>query len=240
MTNHNTSFNTHMTDNKQSYGSIDTVNLNSSKKDGKHGYRMIFITLVVLLVAVGGILVSQRENLQQILKGKTEEPISENKPAGKVQVPQAIDVPTSTIKDRQVPWLEIVSMDGSALPVGGSKTLYVKGTSDNRDITGYDMLIAYDPTALEIVSAKSAMQDYEIFKFDRGDHMTITGIKNFQKREPVTFNGGNLLEIVVKAKKQGNTVVSLNSTMGQEKTQLVDSEVKVIEPQIGSIQLEVQ
>lgn len=228
-----------MTDNKP-YGSIDSVNINNNKKDTKHGYRMILITLVVLLVAIGGILVSQRENLQQILKGKPQEPVTENKPAGKVEPVQQITVPESSIKNREVPWLEVTTADTSAMTVGSTKTIYIKGTSGNRDITGYDMLIAYDPTALEIVSAKSAMMDYEIFKFDRGDHMTITGIKNFQKREAVTFDGGNLVELVVKAKKQGPTVVSLNSTMGQEKTQLVDFEVKVIEPQIGSLQLEIQ
>ncbi len=228
-----------MTDNKQSYGSIDSVNLNNNK-NSKHGYRMILITLVVLLVAVGGVLVSQRENLQQILKGKTSEPMQENKAAEKGSMPQAINVPMSTIKDRQVPWLEVTTDDNSSMTVGGTKTIYIKGTSANRDITGYDMLIAYDPTVLEVVSVNSVLPDYEIFKFDRGDHMTITGIKNFKKREPVTFNGENILQMVVKAKKQGNSVVSLNSSMGQEKTQLVDAEVKVIEPQIGSIQLEIQ
>lgn len=229
-----------MTDNKPSYGSLDSVNINNNNNNTKHGYRMILITLVVLLIAVGGILVSQRENLQQILKGKPQETIVETKPGGLKKPLQQVTVPMSTIKDRQVSWLEIVSADGPAMIVGATKTIYIKGTSDNRDITGYDMLIAYDPTALEIVSAKSVMEDYEIFKFDRGDHLTITGIKNFQKREPVTFDGGNLVELVVKAKKQGPTVVSLNNTMGQEKTQLVDFEVKVIEPQIGSLQLEIQ
>lgn len=233
-----------MTDTKQPYGSIDSVNLNNNKKDSKHGYRMILITIVVLLVAVGGILVSQRENLQQILKGNTDTidntGATQNAPATTGAQVQPVEVPSSSIQDRQVAWLEVSADGGNQLSVGETKTLYIRGNSGERDVTGYDMLIAYDTSMLEIQSVTSALTDYEIFKFDRGNHMTITGIKNFQKREPVTFSDSTILEIVVKAKKNGATVVSLNQTAGQEKTQLVDADVNVIEPQIGSIQLEIQ
>src|SRR5690606_39802273 len=59
-----------------------------------------------------------------------------------------------------------------------------------------DMLIAYDTSMLKIQSVTSALTDYEIFKFDRRNHMTITGIKNFQKRDPVTFNDVVIMEVV--------------------------------------------
>ena len=228
-----------MPDTKQSYGSIDSVDL-TNKRSPKHGYRMVLITLVVLLVAVGGYIIAQRENLQQLLKGTTPPNAVTNQPATTGTSAQAVDVPSSSIKDREVPWLEVTSDDDATLTVGQTKKLYINGTSGNKDITGYDLLIAYDPTAIEIQSVESALADYELFKFDRGDHMTITGIKNFKKREPVTFDGGKLVELVVKAKKQGDTTVSLSSSIGQEKTQLVDAEVTVIEPQIGSFSLKIQ
>ena len=70
--------------------------------------------------------------------------------------------------------------------------------------------------------------------------MTITGIKNFKQRQPIMFKGGDIVQLIVKAKTQGKTTITLNPKMGQEKTQLVDANVQVIEPQIGSIQLEIQ
>ncbi len=226
-----------MTESKPTYGSIDTVSLESKKNNSKQGYRMILVTLVVLLVAVGGLIISQRENLQQILKESTGKPIVQNSPAV-TSVPSAgIKVPDSRIQDRKGAWLEVSSENGNQLAVGETKKIYVKGNSGDRDITGYDMLISYDTSKIEIQSVNSALEDYEIFKFDRGNHMTITGIKNFQRREPFMFDGETILEIVVKAKQPGTTVVSLDKAEGQEKTQLVDAEVMVIEPQIGSIEL---
>ncbi|CAN5242598.1 hypothetical protein BH09PAT2_BH09PAT2_07820 [soil metagenome] len=229
-----------MTDTKPSYGSIDSVNLNSDNKNPKHGYRMVLITVVVLLVAIGGILVSQRENLQQILKGTKPAAVTPKYPVTTGTTASPIEIPSSKIADRQVPWLEVSSADGTKLAVGETKTLYIKGTTGDRDVTGYDMLIAYDTSKIEVQSITSALTDYQIFKFDRGNHTTVTGIKNFQKREPIMFNNVNILQVVVKAKQQGKTVVSLHKNDGQEKTQIVDSEVKVIEPQIGSLELTIQ
>ncbi len=229
-----------MTDSKQTYGSIDSVNLTSKKKNPKHGYRMILITIVVLLVAIGGVIVSQQKNLQKVLKDTTEPTVTDSKPATTGTAVEPIEVATSTIQDRDVAWLEVVSTSSGTFSVGETKKLYINGTSGNRDVTAYDFLLVYDPTMLEIQTVTSALPDYEIFKFDRGDHMTITGIKDFKKREPVMFTGSNILEIVVKAKRQGSTVFSLQPDIGQEKTQIVDAEVKVIEPQIGSIQLTIQ
>jgi len=62
----------------------------------------------------------------------------------------------------------------------------------------------------------------------------VTGIKNLQSQDPTLFNDTPLVKVVIKPKTTGEGVVTVLSTKGQERTQLVDKDVVIIEPQVGS------
>ena len=53
-----------MENQNQSYGPIDSAQMISEKKPAAHNVRMIFITVVVLLIALGGYIVLSNQGLK--------------------------------------------------------------------------------------------------------------------------------------------------------------------------------
>jgi hypothetical protein len=203
----------------------------------KQGYRMIFITVIVILIAICGFMVAKNENLQQVLKNTV--PSNSTPTQDTVRAPfVAPDV--SAITNRQIPWVEVTSDTGTNLSQNTPFTFTVKGSSGGKDITGYDVLLAIDPTMFEIVSIDSAIPAFSILKFEKGSHVTITGIKDLGQNEPSIFNDTMILKVTVKPIQKGNSTLSVLLTNKHEKTIFVDTEVNPITPQVGSLAVSVQ
>lgn len=204
-----------------------------------HSYRMIFITGVVLLVLLGGVVVLRDEKLQTRVK----EAFKLNTVPGN-DVNRDNDTPkvkVTTISNRNEPWVEVVSAEeNTQYTVGEEIVLYVKAGTGTKDISGYDVLLAIDEQMFETVSISSEKENFQIFQFAKDDHITITGIKSLQDKTATTFNDETLLKIVLKGKNPGVGVVSIYPSQGKEKTQFVDTQVTPITPQIGSLEIEVK
>ena len=225
--------------NQNAYGPLESVNISQNGNEGnkKHGYRMLLITVIVLLVAVGGIIVSKNEHLQQIIKGNKVSTQTVQTSSG---TGEPIEIPSSTVQDRAVPWLEVVSDQGTQGTVGQPMTLYVRGLSAEKSIIGYDMAVAVDRSILKIESISSELPDYQLKQFDNTSYVSLTGFRDLQKQS-VVFDNTNIVKIVVTPIKAGTAIVSLLPQQGKDKTQMVvDTDVTVIQPQIGSIQLEIR
>lgn len=202
-----------------------------------HRYRMILVTGIVILVGISGIVVSQNTNLQQIIKNSTG---SSGAPTDNGQSPGENGMMASTIAERTQPWIEITSKEGkTTYMMNENITLKISGFSQGKDITGYDLVLPIDTTMFEVVSTTSVMPGFSIFEFDKGSYRTVTGIKDVGVQDVTAFDNTALVEIVLKPKKQGTSTIGF-SEQGKEKTQFVDSEVNVIVPQGGSLQVEVQ
>ncbi|MFA9289372.1 MAG: hypothetical protein ACEQSA_05865 [Weeksellaceae bacterium] len=203
-----------------------------------HSYRMIVITLIVILVGIGGAVVLSNN----LLKSKMKEEINLT-PTGTSATTenetQTVPV-VEPIANRAQPWVEIVQSTQQPAVVGQDLTLDVVASSTGKDITGYDVLIYIDRTMFDIVSVTSDLPNFSIYQFDKKTHLTVTGIKDLQDRTQSIFDNTILLKVVVRPKQVGSGTVSLYKSEGKEKTQLVDAQVTVIEPQIGSSQISIQ
>jgi hypothetical protein len=199
---------------------------------------MILITGVVLLIGVIGFFVSRNPSFQQIMQktgGSTAE-TSNVTPAVADTSMQA-----STIVERAEPWIEVVSSDNkTTYAVNDTITLSINGFSKGKDITGYDILLPIDTSMFEVVRITSTKPGFSIFEFDKGTHRTITGIKDVGTKDVTAFDSTPLVSVVLKAKKQGTSTIAVSEADGNEKTQFVDSEVNVLIPQKGGLQIVVQ
>jgi len=220
-----------MENQNQSYGPIDSQQMISEKKPAAHNVRMIFITVVVLLIALGGYIVLSNQNLKvQVQKALKLVPSS---PEENMDLAD-IDLFVSEIQDRTIPWIEVRS-DKESAAIGDTLTVTMYGFSGGKDITGYDALIGIDPEAFEVISLESAMPGFQIFKFDKGMYHSVTGIKDVQMKDATVFDDSALLTIKLKPKKIGQNVVTILTSKDNEQTKFVDKDVHVLTPQIGSV-----
>lgn len=222
-------------ENNQQYGPVDSVKLNDVDQPNKqHSYRMIIITVIVILVAIGGVIISQNENLQQTMKrtltGQEEGETVTGQPIPLLEV--------SSIESRERAWIELIPA-ATSYSQSENVVLTVKGFSEGKDITGYDLLVTLDPEMFELVAVSTAIPGFTVFPFDNGEYVAITSIKDIGAEEPSILDNTDMLTIELKPKKKGTGIVSIALENDKEKTQLVDAEVQVVIPQIGSAQVEI-
>ena len=227
-----------MEGNQQTFGPLDSVDLNAKGNPKRHG-RMIVVTLLVILVGVFGFTISKNKSLQEkILKLN---PMSFQKPSTMTIRENETMVTKSEIADRAQPWLEVVSDKGSTeAEVDKPIVLMVKGFSARKDIAGYDLLLKIDRGIFKVDSITSVIDGFKIVSFDREDHFTVTGFKDLQLKTPVIFDNTNILKIELTPLKKGVGTVSVVGQSGKENTQFVDIDVNSLKPQIGSVSVNVK
>ncbi len=223
--------------NNQQFGPTDQANFSMDNGQKKHGYRMILITGIVIFIAIGGFLVARNENLQQVIKNTL--PVSNN-PSEESGISNYVAPQASAIANREVPWVEITAENGTEASLNQPFTFIVKASSGGKDITGYDVLLAIDPNQFEIQSISSEVPSFSILQFEKGTHVSVTGIKELGQNEPTIFNDTPILKVTVKPIKREATTISVLLEQDKEKTMLVDTEVNPITPQVGSLEVEVK
>lgn len=119
-------------------------------------------------------------------------------------------------------------------------TITLAADSNGKSIVGYDLVFQYDPSSLEIMSVTSALPDFTVYPLQSTDHYSLTATKKITSKDPSVFSETEILQLVVTPKKTGNHTLQLISTLGNEKTQMVDETTKVIYPAVSEITLEVK
>lgn len=229
-----------MDNQNQQFGSLDSVNIEATQPQEKKSTHVRTIAVVVLVLVIAlfaGYLAIKKPYIQEksITSPEEQKPIkAEQFAAG------PYEATAYTIQNRKNPWIEVVKESEADLRVGDSVTILIKGSSGGKDVTGYDVLIGYDKDILQIGTVTTDTPDYEIFKFEKNTHMTVTGIKDFQKKDVSILDNTTLLKLTFTVKQKGKAMVSVFPSQGKENTQFVDAEVKVVKPQIGSLELEVK
>lgn len=193
---------------------------------------MIIITVIVIFVGIGGYIIIANPKL----KAKTKEALklsSKTTETNNVNLNETLKYTDSKITDRALPWVEL-KPESENFEIGKESTLNIYGSSNGKDITGYDMLIGIDKEYFDIVSIESQIEGFSIFHFDRDLYQSITGIKAPQDKKETPFSDTKMIKIVVKPKKKGETLITIIASNDKEKTQMVDADVQVVTPQIGS------
>lgn len=227
--------------NNQQFGPLEGAKTSSVENETpkKGNYRMIIITVVVLFIGISGFLVLTNANIKQQLIGRFTPNVGGG---GAARDNNSVPVPTGDEKsiDKNLPWIDIVSAEpGQTYSTADTVTLYVDASSGTADITGFDVLINMDKEYFELVDVTSELPNFQIFKFNNENHVSVTGIKDIEDQGQSIFENARLLKLTLKPKKSGTSTVSIVPAFDKEVTQLVDVNVQVVKPQAGSEQVTV-
>ncbi len=202
----------------------------------------VFRYVVILVILVIGIfLFTKQDTLRQsvvrtiptpTVKVLTDEQSDSQMPSVVLTQPAVIN--------RNIPWIEPVLQENKEIRKGETFSVELQSFSGGRDVTGYDILFSYDRDQFELVSVTSALSQYQVYQYERGSYITITGIKKLEENNPIVFDQTKLVKIEMRAKKEGAGTISILSESGKEKTQFVDSQVNPYVPQSGKLIVEME
>ncbi|OGK21059.1 hypothetical protein A2866_01875 [Candidatus Roizmanbacteria bacterium RIFCSPHIGHO2_01_FULL_39_8] len=158
----------------------------------------------------------------------------------KITTSQNPSLVTATVSPRPLEGAFSLTASQSSVAVNSPVTVTLEADSNGKAVVGYDLILQYDPAALEITSATSLLPDFTVYPIKSADHYSVTATKKITSEDPSIFNQAGVLNLIVTPKKSGSQSLRLVSNLGNEKTQMVDETTKVIYPAVSEITLEVK
>lgn len=105
--------------------------------------------------------------------------------------------------------------------VGKQVSVQVVGSTDGKEVIGYDVLMTGGKNAYDVVSVKSLIPEFTILKFLKDNHLTITGILKPSAKEQKSFEGTPIVEVVIVPKQTGTLNLQILSEQGKESSKAI-------------------
>lgn len=127
---------------------------------------------------------------------------------------------------------------GGSYKIGENVNLTLAANSNGKKIVGYDVVLTFDPLALEFVGVRSILPDFQIKSYVRENKLILTAFQSTSSSTSPVFGGTNLTDIskiadlTFKAKKTGLINIDLVTSSGNERTDLVTDNTEVLNPQL--------
>jgi hypothetical protein len=184
-------------------------------------FSVLFLIFVLLIIVV---LVGKKN-------GKKPESMQTIMPKTQVS-------PTPIIGNGQI----ILNTSRAPVAVNDLIPVTVIASSATKAITGYDVILKYDPAFIQVVSHTNKNDNFTIYKTDKTkDGMVIfTGSKNFNSKS-ITLENNELFDIQLKALKQGQTSIDVEYTPGSKAdSNLVDTDNMDVLGRVEGISLTIE
>ncbi len=165
----------------------------------------------------------------------------------KAKTTDKADMTTSTIKEGKmiIPTSEptegslLLSKEFGSVKINNNFIVTVSANSGQKNIVGYDLILYYDPSSTEFIKAESLLPDFQIYTYKRENYVVITAVKGLQNQEQSIFSESKILTFTFIGKKIGKNSLSLRSSMGKEKTNLVTDKTELLSPKLNDLQIEI-
>ncbi len=122
--------------------------------------------------------------------------------------------------------------------------LNLKGQSAGKNVVGYDVVLYYDPLAVDFVEVRSSLPDFKIYSYNRSDYLLLTAVKGLESTTPTVLGSADssqpMATIVFKPKKSGKSNFSLRQSTGKDITDLVTDQTEVLNPSLQDLTVEVK
>ena len=187
-------------------------------------YVYILVLTVLLLVVVWAILKSQ-STPQSGAESQPSQTQEQNKVVVKKINKGSVSLAT---KD-----------DVTRVAVGTPITLYLVATSENEDVVGYDALLKYDKNGFTFNTVTSLLPEFEIFKNDGPDHLSVTATQPPKQNTRTILDNSKILEYTFTAKEKGDYTFSLVAAAGRETTKFVNTQTALVVPSTAPVSIEV-
>lgn len=113
--------------------------------------------------------------------------------------------------------------------------------SHNIDITGFDVVVTYDPKVLKFLDIGSFFtKRIDLVYQDNNGVITISAVKKLSDKDQLIFNDDDVLVLRFQALEPAETTVSVAKSSEFGLTQFVDSQNKVFSPNVSGFSLKVE
>lgn len=114
----------------------------------------------------------------------------------------------------------------SAVRVSQPLVIPVMLQSYKRDVTGFDLVIQYDPTVVRFNSFSPVLTSYDVFPLQKEGLVTITAVKKIATTGTEVFDTMKVGDLKFIPLKKGKTDITIVASSGKAKTQVVDAQSK--------------
>lgn len=119
--------------------------------------------------------------------------------------------------------------------------LVVYASSDEKSITGYDVVINYDPKKVKFIINNNLLSNFQIFPYDGKGKFMLTGIKNISSNVSSVFVNTALTEIVFQPLVSGNISFLPEFIPGSKKdSNLIDGGNKEVLGKVEGVNLTIK
>lgn len=132
------------------------------------------------------------------------------------------------------------SLDAATGEVDKALDLEIIAGSEQKSIVGYDVVVKFEEGAVDILSAKSLLPDFDLYPVARSDYYILTGTRKLESNEPTVFDNTPIARLTIMPKKIGALTIAIADNLGLEKSQLVDDKTQILIPQVGEITIKIK
>jgi hypothetical protein len=129
------------------------------------------------------------------------------------------------------------SLGTTRQPITDLVKLEILADSNGADVVGYDLILNFDTQAFKVVGVESAQADFSLFKTEKENSLIITGTKKLNANQKTSLTNQKIIVLTLKPQKTGKFSFEILSSLGKEKTQLVDSLSKIYYPKVNQIEI---
>lgn len=170
-------------------------------QEAPHNNHKVLAVVIVAIVLLGFLFL-----ISYLGRGKTA------KYPGPSSVSQTGVSPTAASKYKGT--LSATSRSSTA-KVGESVVMTVTASSDSQPVSGYDIVITYNPAVLTFASAKSTQNDFSLLGVQKSEgKVTLIGSKKLSSTQSVVLSNTSLAELTFTAKSAGKGSVALQFSPG--------------------------
>ena len=112
----------------------------------------------------------------------------------------------------------------SSVRVSQQSSVPILLQSYKRDVTGFDLIIQYDPTAVHFAGFTPMQTTYDVFPLEKDGLVTVTAVKKISTTGAAVFDTMKVGDLKFTPIKKGKTEITIVASNGKAKTQVVDAQ----------------
>jgi len=129
--------------------------------------------------------------------------------------------------------------DKTSFPKDKEITINLEADSMEKNISGYDVVISYDPLAFEFVKATSLLTDFNIYSYKKESYLAFVGTKTLQSQAPSVFDKTKIMSLIFRPLKAGQFDFVLKPVINKDNTNFITDETETLNPALNELKVEI-
>ncbi|MBI3620271.1 hypothetical protein HY214_03975 [Candidatus Roizmanbacteria bacterium] len=118
-------------------------------------------------------------------------------------------------------------------------SVIIVGDSSQKNVTGFDIVLAYDPTVVSFVSVQSVDAHFKVIAIPGPKKIVFTAVRNLGSAASPLLGDRPLLKVAFKPLRKGSVVFAVVKKDGSDVTEIVDGTSKVEATKVSAKTVEI-